>query len=206
MRRACALRAPAAAEVSPTPSDRGLAEIPRYTRRIMPMLADLDDPPRSRLGGLALGALVGLPLVALLAWLILPRFVGAIQGSAEDFDRRLRQEDAYMKRVCDEALDMARDEKLCSCVWAVEFPSLDCRVPYNRWSLERQQPRCAGEAFRESARSFCACVDAIAEKVAAAEAGGAEDEVRQAIQRYDNCVALDGAPTLPTVESLAPAP
>lgn len=171
----------------------------------MPMLADLDDPPRSRLGGLVLGAVVGLPLVALVAWLILPRFVGAIQGSADDFDRRLRQEDAYMKQVCDEAFDMKRDEKLCACVWAVEFPSLDCRGPYNRWSVERQQPRCADEVIRNSARSYCSCVDAIAEKIAKASQGGDEDELRQVIQNYDNCVALDGAIALPAVESLAPA-
>lgn len=183
----------------------GLAEIPRYTPLTMPMLADLDDPPRSRLGGLALGALVGLPLVALIAWLVLPGFVATIQGSAEDFDRRLRQEDAYMKRICDEALDMKRDEKLCSCVWAVEFPSLDCRAPFNRWSLERQQPRCGSEVFRESARSFCACVDTIASKIAEAEASGDEDELRQVVQRYDNCAALEGAPALPAVESLVPA-
>ncbi|MEZ4448633.1 MAG: hypothetical protein R3B09_04070 [Nannocystaceae bacterium] len=168
----------------------------------MPMLADLDDPPRSRLGGFVLGALVGLPLVALLAWLVLPNFVGAIQESADDFDRRLREEEQYMKRVCDEAFDEKRDEKLCGCVWAVEFPGFDCRGPYNRWSLERQQPRCADEVVRNSARSFCSCVDAIADKVAKATEAGDEDALRQAIQNYDNCVALEGAMALPAVESL----
>ena len=46
------------------------------------MLADLDDPPRSRTRDLLFGALAGLPVVGVIAWFLLPSLAGMIQGNA----------------------------------------------------------------------------------------------------------------------------
>jgi hypothetical protein len=172
----------------------------------MPMLADIDDPPRSRLPGILLGLLLGLPVAGVCAWLILPPLIGAVVGSAADFDKRLRQEDQYMKTLCDEALVVARDEALCKCIWAVEFPSLDCHAPFLRWSLDRHRESCADPETRRGALSFCSCVDVIAGKVDEAEAAEpAGDAARQEALKLEGCFRLDDALFLPPLESLAPA-
>ena len=169
------------------------------------MLADLDDPPRSRLPGLLLGILVGLPVALAIAWLVLPPLIGAMVGSAEEFDARLRQEDAYMQGVCGEALDQARDAQLCKCVWAVEFPSLDCRAPFLRWSLDRHREGCADAETARQARSFCACVEVIDGRVRDAEADPARaEEARQEVVKLENCFKLDDALVLPPLADLAP--
>lgn len=185
------------------------------------MLADIDDPPRSRLSGFAVGALLGLPVVAAIAWLVLPPLMGAILGSAEDFDERLRREDAYMQAVCGEIFDIKRDEALCGCVWAVEFPALDCQHRFRRWRLERAHETCTDESARTTSLSYCSCIDVVAERVsataaAAAAAAGidpgtkpadpANDPIVTAIHpellKFDNCLALDDALSVPPLESL----
>lgn len=171
----------------------------------MPMLADLDDPPRSRLPGLVVGVVVAAPVVALIAWLLLPPLIGAMVGSAKDFDARLRQEDGYMQGLCAEAMQPARDAKLCQCVWAVEFPSLDCHGPFLRWSLDRHRDGCADEDTARQARSFCACVEVIDGRVREAEADPARaEEARQEVLKLENCFRLEDALVLPPLEALAP--
>lgn len=171
----------------------------------MPMLADLDDPPRSRLPGLVVGVVVAAPVVALIAWLLLPPLIGAMVGSAKDFDARLRQEDGYMQGLCAEVMQPARDEKLCQCVWAVEFPSLDCHGPFLRWSLDRHRDGCADGGTARQARSFCACVEVIDGRVREAEADPARaEEARQEVLKLENCFRLEDALVLPPLEALAP--
>lgn len=167
----------------------------------MPMMADLDDPPRSRWPGLLIGLLVALPFAGALAWGLLPFLYGQLTGGAADFDARLRQEDAYMQALCTDALTIPRDEALCECALAIEFPSLDCRPQFMAWTLARQAERCLEPALRSQAVSFCACVEAVATNAAEAPDEAAE---RKAIQRYAACTELDDAFSLPTVAELAP--
>jgi len=187
----------------------------------MPMLADIDDPPRSRLSGFAIGALLGLPVVAVIAWVVLPPLMGAVLGGAEDFDERLRREDAYMQAVCGEIFDIRRDEALCGCVWVAEFPALDCQHRFRRWRLERAHETCTDESARAQSLSYCSCVDVVAERVSATTAEAtaaagldpgskptdpANDPIVAAIHpellKFDNCLALDDAFAVPPVESL----
>jgi len=169
----------------------------------MPMLAELDDPPRSRWPGFLVGLLVALPFAAAIAWALLPFLYGQLTGGAEDFDARLRQEDAYMQGLCTDAMLLARDEELCECALAIEFPSLDCRPQFMAWTLARQQEQCAQPELRAEAVSFCACVEAVAEN--ADEAADGETS-RKAIQRYTACTELDDAMSLPTLDALRPSP
>ncbi|MEZ4380242.1 MAG: hypothetical protein R3A79_02765 [Nannocystaceae bacterium] len=190
----------------------------------MPMLADLDDPPRSRLAGFLAGAALGVPVVALIAWLILPGLSGAVLGGASDFDERLRKEDAYMDAVCSEAFDIKRDERLCGCVWVAEFPSLDCQHRFLRWRIDRALESCGDDATRKGALSFCSCVDVISERVAEVEGAAATeagvdpavapkdpasdpvaDASRPELTKFENCLALDDALEPPPLATLAPA-
>lgn len=166
----------------------------------MPMLADIDDPPRSRTRGILLGLLVSLPIAAVFMGVFVPNLVGAILGGAQSFDDRLRQEDGYMQAVCTQALSVPRDESLCECVLAVEYPALDCQAPFQAWSVERQQEHCAVPENNKASLSFCACVETVAELMAAAE--GEEAQEREA-QAYSGCQELPDAVYLPTVEALA---
>ncbi|MBL9099560.1 MAG: hypothetical protein JNL82_01315 [Myxococcales bacterium] len=170
----------------------------------MPMLADLDHPPRSRTRDFLIGALFGLPVVALLAWLLLPRLVGGLLGSAVDYDQRLRAEDGYMQAVCTQAFDLARDEQLCECALAVEFPALDCRLPFLRWSLDRHHERCADSAVKSQALTFCSCIDTLAEKIPPLEAED-PDSARPLVQRVGKCLELEDGFPLPEIEALAPS-
>lgn len=169
----------------------------------MPMLADLDHPPRSRSRDLLIGVLAGLPVAALIVWLLLPALMGTVLGNAGDYDQRLRAEDAYMQAVCSQALDLARDEQLCECVLAVEYPALDCRQPFLRWSLDRHHTRCAEPEVRKPSLTFCSCIDTLAERIHEAEAAG--DEPSADIQRVGKCLELPDAFPLPELTSLMPA-
>jgi hypothetical protein len=128
----------------------------------MPMLADLDHPSASRTRDLLIGALCGLPVVGAAGVAAAPQPHGSVLGSAGDYDQRLRAEDAYMQAVCSQAFDLARDEQLCECVLAVEFPALDCRQPFLRWSLDRHHERCAEPEVRKPSLTFCSCIDTLA--------------------------------------------
>jgi len=165
----------------------------------MPMLADIDDPPRSRMPGLLVGLLVALPLAAVFVGVFVPSLVSTVLGGAQRFDDRLRQEDGYMQAVCTQAIALPRDESLCACVLAVEYPALDCQAPFMAWSVERQLEHCAVPDNEKAALSFCACVGAVAEQMAAAE----DDDAReQAAQAYPRCQELPDAVFLPSVEAL----
>ena len=102
-------------------------------------------------------------------------------------------------------LDLARDESLCSCVLAVEFPSLDCRDPFLRWSLDRHSESCQDAETRKQSLSFCSCVETVYDRVVTAENAEDEDETRQQIARTANCIELPDAFPLPDLESLASA-
>ncbi len=167
----------------------------------MPMLADLDHPPRSRTRDMLIGALCGLPLVGLLAWLLLPSLMGSVLGGAGEYDQRLRAEDAYMQAVCSQAFDLERDEQLCSCVLAVEYPALDCRQPFLQWSLERHHAACAEPERRRPSLTFCSCIDTLAERVHESE----DEPDAGVIQRVGKCLELPDAFPLPELTALVPA-
>jgi hypothetical protein len=168
----------------------------------MPMLADIEDPPKSRVRGMLLGLALATPFAALfLGWLI-PMLVGTVLGGARDLDSRLREQDAYMQSVCTLAMDLERDEGLCSCVLAMDFPSLDCQAAFRRWAVARQVEQCAGPETRERALSFCTCVDTLARAVAEVPPEGRE----AAAEPYARCAALPDALPMPPVESLQTSP
>ena len=149
------------------------------------------------------GAVFGLPVVGLLAWFLLPSLIHSVTGGAGDYDQRLRAEDAYMQAVCSQAFDLGRDEQLCECVLAVEFPALDCRQPFLRWSLDRHHASCVEPDVRKPSLTFCSCIDTLAGMITKAEA---EAETPTAeIQRVGKCIELPDAFPLPDIESLAPA-
>ena len=168
----------------------------------MPTLADLDDPRPSRARGFLIGAAVAVPLGLLFWWFASSWLPSLILGNAVEYDARLRQEDAYMQSLCGGLSDatLARDEQLCECVLAVEYPSLDCRHTFMAWTLARMNERCADAATFETALSFCACVQSLDEQL-----GGLEDDPkqsRQIVQRYVGCTELDDALYLPPVDEL----
>lgn len=168
----------------------------------MPFLADLEYPPQSRWRNFLIGALVAVPCGLVLGLLVIPALRAGIVGETAAFDERLRQEDAYMQGVCSEAFNLERDESLCQCVLAVEFPSLDCRGPFDRWSIERQLEACVDDNRHDEALAFCSCVESLSEQMAASED---EDEQRQIGQRYGQCAELDDAFYLPELPELAAA-
>lgn len=164
------------------------------------ILAHLDDPPRSRWPGIVLGLALAVPAgLAIVTWVI-PALVNAVLGGARDLDNRLRAEDGYMKALCTEAVDLDRDEQLCGCVLGTDYPSLDCQLSFRQWTLARQGESCADPATHKASKSFCTCVDVVAEKVAAAAPEARDTEAAA----YENCTALPDALFLPTIETLAP--
>lgn len=169
----------------------------------MPMLADLDHPPRSRTRDMLVGAVCGLPVVALLAWSLLPSLMASVRGGAGEYDQRLRAEDAYMQAVCNQALELGRDEQLCECVLAVEYPALDCRQPFLRWSLDRHHASCADPEVRKPSLTFCSCIDTLADRIREAEAEGETPTTE--IQRVGTCLEQPDAFPLPEIAALLPA-
>lgn len=166
----------------------------------MPMLADIEDPPRSRVRGMLIGLLFAAPVAAVFLVWVIPTLVQAVLGGAQSADERLRMEDAYMRGVCSSAFDMERDEDLCGCVLATEYPALDCQGAFLEWSVTQQQAYCAVEEQEKDALAFCSCVDAVAANMDKAES---EDGRSQAATAYRNCQELDGAVFLPEIEALA---
>jgi hypothetical protein len=165
----------------------------------MPTLADLDDPRPSRLPGFLLGTAIALPLAAVFVWFMVGKLPSLILGSAVDYDDRLRQEDSYMQAVCSD-LELPRDEELCECVLAVEYPSLDCRLPFMHWSLQRMTEQCSNPATFDQALAFCSCVQTIAADLSALEPDS--KEARQKVQDYAGCTELDDALYLPPIDAL----
>jgi hypothetical protein len=81
-------------------------------------------------------------------------------------------------------------------------PSLDCRAPFLRWSLDRHHEACADDQARCGSLTFCSCVDTIAERAAAAETPEAAAAESQKVAR---CIELPDAFALPELSTLAPA-
>jgi hypothetical protein len=165
----------------------------------MPVLAHLDDPPRSRTRGLLVGFAIAVPLALTFMFWVIPPFVDAIMGGARDLDDRLRAEDGYMKALCADAFESPRDDALCGCVLGTEYPSLDCQFAFKHWTLARQGEFCSDAEQRQRSLSFCSCVDAVAGKVAAAPPEQQDTEV----VAYERCMQLPDAAFLPTIEALA---
>ena len=170
--------------------------------RRVPVIADIDDPPKSRWRGVLLGVLVSAPLGLGLALGFLPSLYGQIMGGIGAFDAQLRIDDEFMKTLCVDALDVDRDEALCGCALPAEFPSLDCQSQFSSWMLHEQHRRCAEEDARRDAIGFCACVDTLAAQVTAANDAGDVKAARMAGQRYGACAALEDALDRPSIESL----
>lgn len=168
----------------------------------MPTLADLDNPPRSRTRDLLFGFLVGLPIVGLVAWFVVPGIFAVVTGNAGSYDQRLRAEDAYMQTLCTEAMTLPRDEELCKCVLASEVPSLDCRPPFLRWSLDRHAAACTDRETHRRSLTFCSCVEAVGERVTKA---ADVEAARLEAQRVGKCIELPDAFPLPEIATLAPA-
>ena len=168
----------------------------------MPMLADLDDPPKSRWPAFVVGLVVAAPVAGLLAIGLLPWLYGVMLGTAEAFDARLRQEDAYMGAVCGEHLQLPRDESLCSCVLGAEFPSLDCRPQFLGWTLARQADQCRDPQLAGEAIAFCSCVRSLSEELE--KLGDDDAKARRQVEgRYANCTELDDALSLPSADKLS---
>lgn len=104
-----------------------------------------------------------------------------------------------MQMVCAD-LQLPRDESLCECVLAVEYPSLDCRLPFMHWSLERMVETCADEGTFEQSMKFCSCVRALDERLQTLEPD--TKEARQTVQNYASCTELDDALYLPGADQL----
>jgi hypothetical protein len=163
------------------------------------ILAHLDDPPRPRTRGLLIAGLIAAPVAGLFLFWLIPTMVAAILGGARDLDSRLRAEDGYMQALCTDAMDLARDESLCECVLATEYPSLDCQPHFRHWTLARQGESCSDADVHAQALSFCSCVEAVAAKVDAAKPEDRDTEVAA----YENCMTLPDALYLPTIDALA---
>lgn len=170
------------------------------------MIADVDDPRPSRARGFVIGTLIAAPFALLFLWFAVSVLPRAILDTAVDFDSRLRQEEAYMNAVCGELSDetLARDESLCECVLAVEYPGIDCRMPFQYWTLQRMTERCADPATHESARSFCTCVQTLDGELSTLRPDS--KDAREIVQRYDRCTELEDALFLPTPDELATVP
>lgn len=168
----------------------------------MPVMADIDDPPKSRWREILLGLLIATPLGVGLALGFLPSLYQQIMGGIGAFDAQLRVDDEYMKTLCAEALDVDRDEALCGCAIPAEFPSLDCQSHFSSWLLTEQHRRCARDETRKSAIGFCACIDTLASQAEAATDAGDAKAARVAGQRYSACAALEDALPRPPIDSL----
>jgi hypothetical protein len=165
----------------------------------VPILGHLDEPRPSRWPGVLIGMAIAIPLVGLFVGWLVPSFVGAVLGGAQSLDERLRLEDGYMTALCSSAMDVERDETLCECVLAVEFPALDCQAPFLAWSVDRQLEHCADPTAHEASLAFCSCVEQVAQNVA--EASDEAESERHA-QAYRRCQDLPDAVFLPTIDAL----
>ncbi len=169
----------------------------------MVFLADLDQEPYSRKRGLLIGAAIALPLALLFAAFVLPRLRMAIINAAADHDSRARERDAYMNRLCTEALVVDRDEDACKCILGTEYPSMDCLSPFAVWLTDRQVERCDAPEVFDSSVSFCTCVQTLDES----SKKEAEPKAARSIKSegYWRCDALEDRLDLPPLQELAPS-
>ncbi len=169
------------------------------------MLAELDAPPSSRLRDLLVGVTVAIPVAAAVFGWLIPAFVGAVLGGANNLDDALREQEAYMQQLCDRP-QLPRDEDLCGCVFSVEFPALDCQDKFRPWLVERAAERCDDDALAASARSFCVCAEVIAEDLTSATNEEDAEAARKAGQGMDRCFALPDALSLEAIYASSSSP
>lgn len=162
------------------------------------MLADIEDPPRRRMPQLVIGVLVAAVVAAVVIVWLLPWLSGSVLGGARDFDERARAQDAYMKTLCTTAIDLERDADLCSCVFAVDYPALDCQPAYRRWAVARQVERCADDDTASRHRAYCDCIT----EIAAGDHDASAAEKPAAAHAYERCEAGSDALALPAIETL----
>lgn len=155
---------------------------------------------RRRTRDLIVGGLIAAPIAAVLGFWAIPALVHSVIGGARDFDSRLREQDRYMQELCvGPAMQLPRDEALCGCVMAVEYPSLDCQHRFQAWLVEQQTVRCEDAATRKAGLAFCTCVDVLAQNLA--ESADEEAE-RAATSGYARCAELPDALLPPELSSL----
>lgn len=163
------------------------------------MLADLEDPPKSRLKGFLIGIAIATPVALLFFGYVLPTLYGMIMGGAASADERIEMESAYMRGVCQQAMVLPRDKALCECALASEVPGIDCRFVFDAWTMLRQAEQCESKETFDSAITFCSCVNELHKLHGAAVN---DKERREIVSRYRRCVEFPDALFLPTIEVL----
>lgn len=165
----------------------------------MPFLADIDQAPDPRGRRLLVGVAIAVPVCLLLGWLVLPRLRAALMSAAADHDRLARERDAFMGEICGPGMKLSRDEKLCGCVLATEYPGLDCLDRFSQWLTDQQGARCDEPATFDTAPGYCSCVLAVREDSAALDD---EAQLRARGSAFPRCAALPDALGLPELQSL----
>lgn len=166
------------------------------------MMADLDDPPKSRLKGFLVGVAIATPVALLFFGYVLPTLYGMIVGGAASADERIQAESAYMQSLCQEAMVLPRDKAVCECALASEVPGIDCRFVFDAWTLQRQSEQCSQKEKFDQAISFCSCVNELKKLH---DASVNDKERGEVVGRYRRCTGLSDALFLPTIESLVEA-
>lgn len=142
---------------------------------------------------------MALPVALLFVVFALPRMRGSMMDAAADHDARARDRGGYMQEVCGEGMDLDRDELLCGCVLAVEYPGLDCMDRFREWLVDRQAERCADASVFDAAPGFCTCVQSVND--ATAELVG-DERKRERATAYERCEGLDDVLEPPDLETL----
>lgn len=166
------------------------------------MMADIDDPPKSRVKGFLIGIAIAAPFALGFFGYVLPTLYGMIVGGAASADERIELESAYMQGVCHNAMVLPRDKALCECTLASEVPGIDCRFVFDAWTLERQAEQCEIQENFDKSLSFCTCVKELKKLHRAA----VNDKERgEAVGRYRRCTDLPDPLFLPSIELLVEA-
>lgn len=166
------------------------------------MMADIDDPPKSRVKGFLIGVAIAAPIALLFFGYVLPTLYSMIVGGAASADKRIAMESNYMRAVCDQAMVLPRDKSLCECALASEEPGVDCRFVFDAWTLLRQAEQCKSPENFDQALAFCSCVNEL-HKLHLATVN--QKERREVVGRYRRCTEFPDALFLPSIEALVQA-
>ncbi len=165
----------------------------------MPFLADLDEAPRSRGRGMLIGLAIAVPVCLILGAIVLPRVRASVMSGAEAHDKAARERDTYMAAICGEGMDLERDEDLCGCVWATEYPGLDCLDRFDEWLVVQQAQRCGQSSVFDSGPGYCTCTQAVVEQL---DALPPEGRLAEAAAGHRRCAGLDDALPPPPLQSM----